>query len=146
MVVKVDFVGETHPVLNVGDFALGFMNSTMERKFREFSRIVCIDGTHGLTKYKGWELTTVLVKDETKAGFPVAFLISNRQDQIIQELFLGALKEKIGNLDTPTEVLMTDDDQKYHNAWIKIMNNIPKKLLCSWHVLKNWNIQGNNRV
>ncbi|KAL1497378.1 hypothetical protein ABEB36_008359 [Hypothenemus hampei] len=61
--------------LDVGDFALAFMNNTMERKFREFSRVVCIDGTHGLTKYKERELTTVLVKDETKTGFPVAFMI-----------------------------------------------------------------------
>ncbi|KAL1492214.1 hypothetical protein ABEB36_012696 [Hypothenemus hampei] len=62
-------LGEVHPILDVGDFALAFMNNTMERKFRKFSRVVCIDGTHGLTKYKGWELTTVLVKDESKAGF-----------------------------------------------------------------------------
>lgn len=71
------------------------MNDDMEEKFRKFSKIVCIDGTHGLSKYKGWELTTILVKDETKAGFPVAFLVSNRKDQLIQEVFLGSLKKKI---------------------------------------------------
>lgn len=142
MVVKIVIVGEAHPVLKVGDFALAFMNNTMERKFREFGALVCIDGTHGITKYKGWELTTVLVKDETKAGFPVAFMISNRQDQIIQEMFLGALKEKLGDINISTDILMTDDDIKYYNAWIKTMESNPRKLLCSWHVLKNWNIQG----
>lgn len=142
VLVKICIVGEVHPVLKVEDFALAFMNNTMERKFRDFGELVCIDGTHGITKYKGWELTTVLVKDETKAGFPVAFMISNRQDQIIQELFLGALKEKLGAINISTDILMTDDDIKYYNAWIKTMENKPRKLLCSWHVLKNWNIQG----
>lgn len=113
----------------------------MERKFREFSRIVCIDGTHGLSRYRGWELTTLLVKDETKAGFPVAFMISNRKDQKIQEIFLGALKQKMGE-DIKTEYFMSDDDVKYYNAWIKTMNNTPRRLICSWHVIKNWNIQG----
>lgn len=113
----------------------------MENKFREFGRIICIDGTHGLSKYKGWELTTILVKDETKAGFPVSFLISNRRDQIIQEIFLNALKERLGTT-ISAEFLMSDDDIKYHNAWVRTMGNVPRRLLCTWHVLKNWNIQG----
>ncbi|CAH0545956.1 unnamed protein product [Brassicogethes aeneus] len=140
-------LGETHSFLKVNDFALAFMNKTMEQKFREFNRIVCMDGTHGLTKYKGWELTILLVKDETKAGFPVAFMISNRQDQMIQEIFLGALKEKLGT-DAPisTEFLMTDDDVKYYNAWVKTMSNSPRRLLCTWHLLKNWNIQGKRKL
>lgn len=135
-------LGETHARLEVRDFAVAFMNSTMEKKLRQFGKIVCIDGTHGLTQYKEWELTTVLVKDETKAGFPVAFMISNRRDQVMQECFLHALREKLGGESIKTEFLMTDDDIKYHNAWIKTMGTTPRRLLCSWHVIKSWNIQG----
>lgn len=137
---ELKLLGENHAVLSSGDFVLAFMNSTMEKKLREFGRVVCIDGTHGLSKYKGWELTTVLVKDDTKAGFPVAFMISNRKDQVIQKVFLGALKERVGDL--RTEFLMTDDDAKYYNAWMETMGGSPRKLLCAWHVIKNWNIQG----
>lgn len=113
----------------------------MEAKLKAFGRIVCIDGTHGLTKYKGWELTTILIKDETKAGFPVAFLISNRKDQIIHEIFLTALKERLGTT-ISAEFLMSDDDIKYYNAWVSAMDSKPQRLLCTWHILKNWNIQG----
>ncbi|KAJ8913351.1 hypothetical protein NQ315_008741, partial [Exocentrus adspersus] len=141
-------MGETHPVLKSSDFAVAFMNGVMERRFREFGRIVCIDGTHGLSKYKGWELTTLLVKDETKAGFPVAFMVSNRKDQIMQEVFLGALKKRMDNVEGKvlTEYIMSDDDIKYHNAWIKTMGNNPKRLICAWHVIKNWNIQGRKKL
>lgn len=120
------------------------MNSEMEKKLKKFSRIICIDGTHGICKYKGYELTTVLIRDDTNAGFPVAFLVSNRKDQIIQEVFLGALKNKIGKVEA--EILMTDDDRKYYNAWIKIMEYTPRRLLCSWHVCRNWNLQGKAKI
>lgn len=129
VLVKICIVWEVHPVLKDEEFALAFMNNTMKRKFRDFGELVCIDGTHGITKYKGWELTTVLVKDETKAGFPVAFMISNKQDQIIQELFLGALKKKLGAISISTAILTTDDDIKYYNAWIKTMENKKKTVM-----------------
>lgn len=134
-------VGEHHSQLRDKDFAVAFMNSTMEQKFREFGRTICIDGTHGLTRYKGWELTILLVKDDSKAGFPVAFMVSNRKDQVMQEVFLSALKLRLGT-NVVTEFMMSDDDIKYHNAWMKVMDNTPRRLLCSWHVTKNWNIQG----
>jgi hypothetical protein len=68
------------------DFAVGYMNSIMEKKLRDHKRIICIDGTHG-TNRKEYELTRVLVKDDENMGFPVAFLVSNRRDQTIQEVF-----------------------------------------------------------
>lgn len=70
------------------DFALGFMNSIMEDKLRKFPNIICIDGTHGTNK-RGMDLTILLIKDDRNAGFPVAFLLTNRLDQQVQEVFLG---------------------------------------------------------
>ena len=64
----------------------------MEKKLREFKRIICIDGTHG-TNRRNWDLTVVLVKDENNMGFPVSFLLSNRLDQAVQENFLGYSKK-----------------------------------------------------
>lgn len=72
------------------------MNNTMEEKLKEFGRIVCIDGAHGITRYKEWEVTTLLVKGDNNAGFPVAFMISNRKDQVTQEVFLSALRARLG--------------------------------------------------
>ncbi|XP_050312263.1 uncharacterized protein LOC126747569 [Anthonomus grandis grandis] len=41
---------------------------------------------------------------------------------------------------------MTDDDPKYYNAWVKVMGSVPRKLLCSWHIMKNWVIQGRSKI
>ncbi|XP_063921905.1 uncharacterized protein LOC135136511 isoform X1 [Zophobas morio] len=132
--------GETHDILKKEDFALAFMNSAMEDKLRNFTTIVCMDGTHGTNK-KGLDLTIMLIKDDRNAGFPVAFFLSNRLDQQVQEVFLGALRIKMQQ-DIKPEYFMSDDDPKYYNAWIKVMTNKPQRLLCSWHIVKNWNIQG----
>lgn len=41
---------------------------------------------------------------------------------------------------------MSDDDPKYYNAWVKTMGNKPRRLLCTCHVVKNWNIQGKKKI
>uniref|UniRef100_A0A6P7GCT8 Uncharacterized protein LOC114340624 isoform X4 n=1 Tax=Diabrotica virgifera virgifera TaxID=50390 RepID=A0A6P7GCT8_DIAVI len=78
--------GEEHDVLRKEDFAIGFMNKIMEDKLRKFPKIICMDGTHGTNKRR-MDLTIMLVKDDRNAGFPVAFLLSNRLDQQVQEVF-----------------------------------------------------------
>lgn len=71
-------------------------------------------------------------------------VICCRQDQIIQEVYLKALKTRVGEINP--EYFMTDDDGKYFNAWTKEMGNSPRRLICSWHVVKNWNIQGRAKI
>ena len=39
--------------------------------------VVCIDSTHGTNAYN-FHLTTVMVLDSNRQGFPAAFLYSNR--------------------------------------------------------------------
>jgi hypothetical protein len=41
---------------------------------------------------------------------------------------------------------MTDDDPKYFNAWVNVMGNKLRKLLCTWHVIKNWNVEGRAQI
>ncbi|XP_045460304.1 uncharacterized protein LOC123686531 isoform X2 [Harmonia axyridis] len=139
-------IGECCPGLRDEDFALAYMNGVMEKKLRDFKRIICVDGTHG-TNRNNWDLTIVLVKDEKNMGFPVAFLLSNRLDQTIQEHFFTALKSRLGE-SIQAEFFMSDDDTKYYNAWTKVMktDKEPRRLLCTWHVIKNWNIQGRSKI
>lgn len=105
------------------------MNNTMQDKLLNFSNIILMDGTHGINKYR-MDLTFILIKDDRGAGFPVAFMVSNRLDQIIQEVFLGTLKNRVKQ-NINGQYFMTDDDNKYDNTWINVMENRPKKLLCS---------------
>lgn len=116
----------------------------MKEKLDKFPNIICMDGTHGTNK-RGLDLTIILIKDDRNAGFPVAFFLSNRMDQQVQEVFLDALKNRMGH-SIFANFLMSDDDPKYFNAWVKVMDMKPKKLLCSWHVVKNWNIQGKKKL
>ncbi|XP_063914782.1 uncharacterized protein LOC135131139 isoform X1 [Zophobas morio] len=102
--------GESHPDLLDTDFAVGYMNEIMEKKLKDFKRIICIDGTHG-TNRMNYELTTILIRDEDNMGFPVAFLVSNRLDTLIQKVFFAALKEKLGHI-IEAEYVMSDDDPK----------------------------------
>lgn len=139
-------LGDSYLGLRDEDFAVGYMNSVMEKKLRDFKRIICIDGTHG-TNRKNYDLTIVLVKDENNMGFPVAFLLSNRLDQIIQEIFFRALKSRLGER-IEAEYIMSDDDIKYYNAWTLVMvtEQKPRRLLCSWHRIKNWSIQERSKI
>ncbi|XP_050503242.1 uncharacterized protein LOC126882376 [Diabrotica virgifera virgifera] len=136
--------GEEHDVLRTEDFAIGFMNKIMEDKLREFPNIICVDGTHGTNKRR-MDLTIMLIKDDRNQGFPVAFLLSNRLDQRVQEVFLGALKNRM-KTEIRADHFMSDDDPKYYNAWVNTMGNQPNKLLCTWHVIKNWNFQGKSKI
>jgi hypothetical protein len=91
------------------------------------------------------ELTIMLVKDDRNTGFPVAFFLSNRMDQIVQEVFFRAIKVKLQQEIKPS-YFMSDDDSKYFNAWVKVMDKKPRRLLCTRHVIKNWNIQGKTKI
>jgi hypothetical protein len=44
------------------------------------------------------------------------------------------------------EYLMTDDTPIYWNAWNNVMGTVPQRLLCMWHIKKNWAIQCRSKV
>ena len=71
------------------------------------SKIVCVDATHDTTQY-GFKLITLLVPDEFGKGYPVAHLISNRENEDVMKLFFEAVKERVGNLDV--NAFISDDD------------------------------------
>lgn len=132
--------GEVFPGLSDGDFAIAFSTNFMLLQLKNNPKIVFIDSTHNICKYSAIELTTLMVKDENGHGFPVSFLLSNRKDQKIFEIFFENLKRKTGELNV--QFFLSDDDIKFYNAWTTIMTYKPKRLLCIWHVLRNWHLQG----
>ncbi|XP_047103705.1 uncharacterized protein LOC124722613 [Schistocerca piceifrons] len=69
-----------HQELRSEDFVLVIMNRAQREMLSKYGEdCICIDGTHGLNGYD-FEVTTLLVLDELRQGFPCAFLISNRKD------------------------------------------------------------------
>lgn len=83
-------------------------------------------------------LTTLLVVDEFGSGLPCAYLLSNRADTAIMNLFFTAVREAVGVISA--NVFMSDDAPEFFNAWSAVMGPAEKQLLCTWHVDKNWRL------
>ena len=97
--------------------------------------IVCMDFTHGLNEYN-FDMATLLVVDDKREGFPSAFIISNRHDSVLLTIALNAIKNREVNISPKT--FMSDDDNTFYNAWRSVFEDVEKRLLCIWHVDKNW--------
>lgn len=111
------------------------MTTAQEQMLKTFGNdVICIDGTHGTNNYD-FQLYTILVMDETREGFPVAFMITNKGNEKILTLFIDKIKEQVGRIQ-PT-VFMSDMEETFHTAWAKSMGPT-RQLFCSWHVLKAW--------
>jgi hypothetical protein len=55
---------------------------------------VCLDATHGVTHYKGYQLVTVMVITDQGKGYPGAwFIISNETEEVLSVCF-QALRER----------------------------------------------------
>jgi len=70
------------PRLARSDFILCMQTITQRRFMLQFGcgNIVCLDSTHCTTQYD-FVLVTVMVVDDFVDGNPVAFMISNREDE-----------------------------------------------------------------
>lgn len=52
------------------------------------------------------------------------------------QLFFNAAKSKVGIIST--KLFMSDDAPAFYNAWLYVMGHVEHKILCIWHVDKNW--------
>ncbi|GFT25770.1 MULE domain-containing protein [Nephila pilipes] len=95
---------------------------------------ICLDFTHGMNAY-GFDLATILVLNDKREGFPVAFILSNRQDSKALSLAFVAIKEYVS---ISPKVLMTDDTESFSNAWRTVFGVPEKRLLSTWHVDRSW--------
>ncbi|XP_063913770.1 uncharacterized protein LOC135130334 isoform X2 [Zophobas morio] len=136
--------GEKYEGLHDSDFVLAYINKEMEYMLQTYGcNIICMDATHGTNPYN-YELTTILILDDENIGYPTVFLISNRKDKIIQEVLLTELKRTTSTISP--KYFMSDDTNIYFDAWTKIMGNSPQRLLCTWHIKKNWTIQSKAKI
>ena len=112
------------------DFVLA-IQTPLQADMRKLSnrRIVCVNGYD-------FNLITVVVVDEYGEGFPVAWCISNREDQFLLMNFFKALKENVGDLSPAW--FMSDLAEQFYNAWIAIFESKTHKLVCLWHVDRAW--------
>lgn len=109
-----------YPHLKIEDFILIIMNDGQKEILKKYgSDAICIDSTHGTNGYD-CELTTLLILDDLRQGFPCSFLISNRGDKTVVSIFFAFVKEHVGNLSP--KVFMSDMAETFYNSWLEIMS------------------------
>lgn len=119
------------------DFELALMTLPQRKLLQKLgSAKLCIDSTHGTNMYKFF-LTTLLTVTEDGAGMPCAYLISKRVDTETMVQFFEAIKKKANVIHC--KAFMSDDAPAFGNAWEQVMGPVQHRLLCSWHVMRNWN-------
>ncbi|GFU74847.1 MULE domain-containing protein [Trichonephila clavipes] len=124
-----------YPGMKAKDFLLVIMNASQKDMLKFYGiDTICLDFTHGMNAY-GFDLATLLVWDDKREGFPAAFILSNRQDSTALTLAFAAIKE---HTCISPRVLMTDDSESFFNAWKTVFGIPEKRLLCTWHVDRNW--------
>ena len=80
-------ISDQFPQLKEDDFVLIIMNDVQNELLQRFGeKCICLDSTHGMNSY-GFELTTLLVLDNSCQGFPCSFMFSNRTDTEMLEFF-----------------------------------------------------------
>ncbi|XP_053388439.1 uncharacterized protein LOC128551562 [Mercenaria mercenaria] len=122
--------------LNPKDFLLVFMTNKQKEMFQKFGeRILCMDSTHGTNSYL-FKLITLLVVDEYKRGYPVAFCVTNREDETTIKIFIESVHRRCP--ETVISYLMSDDDIAGFNAVRSVYGNNVKHYLCIWHVMNSW--------
>lgn len=131
-----DTTCKDHSGLKNQDFILAIMNSGHKDIAMKFGAdCICLDSTHGLNGY-GFEMTTLLVIDDMRQGFPCAFLISNRMDSEILEIFFNLIRKEVGTM-SPS-IFMSDLAENFYNAWVTVMGPPSNRLWCTWHVDHAW--------
>lgn len=109
------------------DFLLLIMNHYQKSMLEKFgSDVICIDLAHGMNAYN-FNLTTIMVLDDMREGFPCSFMISNRIDKKIFRIFFSQIKQLTGVIQS--NVFMSDMAKSFYNAWTVEMKPLNHRLL-----------------
>lgn len=126
---------ELHSLFKKEDFVLVIMKPEQIVMLQKFgSNVVYLDGTHGAPY--DFILHTLLIIDQYEEGYPVCFLITNRNDQIALQVMFSVIKDKVGSI--RPKAFMSDMQSSYINAWSAVMP-VPEFILwCNYHVTNAW--------
>ncbi|CAG9761475.1 unnamed protein product [Ceutorhynchus assimilis] len=132
---------DDHENLNSNDVVLILMSASQLDIFKKYgNNCVCIEATkEDLVSNDGenFKLHTLLVLDELEEAFPCAFLISNKLDVYVLQLFFEQIQLKAGKLFKP-KVFMSGLEEQYFDAWISVMDIPGKRIYSSWIVDQTW--------
>jgi len=85
-----------------------------------------------------FKLVTVIAVDDLGEGIPVAFMISNREDEVVLREFFAAIKCRLpSDVKFTASHVTTDDAPQYFHGWTSVFGPADKKL-CTWHIDRAW--------
>ena len=100
---------------------------------------IIVDSTHNTASVKNIKLTIITVLDSKQISYPVAYCISNKEDEKTIEIFFKIVYNNLNvNSRIKITTLITDDTLVYINAARRVFPNLCKHYLCLWHVEKNF--------
>ncbi|KAJ8965735.1 hypothetical protein NQ314_003941, partial [Rhamnusium bicolor] len=139
-----DLDGDYRELLE-NDFLLVIMNDGQLEALKKYgSDCLCIDGTHGLNAYN-FQLTTLMVLDDLRQGFPCMFAFSNRSDTYVMTVIFNVTKKLFCKEISP-KIFMSDMDETFYKAWCEVMGAVDVRLFCVWHVIKAWKKNLNTKI
>lgn len=133
---KQGILDDKYPELKEDDIIIIIMTPYQKEMLQKFGKnVIAIDGTHGMNTY-GFLLHTILVVDNYREGMPTCFALTNRNDETGIVVFLKEIKELMGTMKIRT--LISDMQETYFNAWLRVMDPPEFRLYCTWHVHEAW--------
>ncbi len=123
-------------VFEYDDFVLILQDESQKRSLEKYGcKSVAFDGPYGVYPYN-YVLHTMLVADAETDSVPVAYLVSNRSDQVVVDTFVRCVKDNVGTVSART--LITNMDATYPQSWCSIMAPPKFLLYCTRHVRNAW--------
>lgn len=130
-----------YPHLKRDDFALGIMTEAQTDMLKKYwSNCIFIDSAlQGISPYN-YQMTTVLVSDDFRQGFPCAFFIFNHRtsenNKVLLKTFFNCLKIIVGPIQP--KLVMTDIAEELYSAWFDVMGESFIHLFCKFNVNRAW--------
>ncbi len=123
-------------VLNIEDFVVVIMNKVQEDNLRRYGhKMVAFEGTGDANPF-GIVMHALLVVDVDFEGVPVAFILTNRNDRTVINIFFECIRQRVGLIRPRT--LVTDMWNSYYDSWISVMERPEYRIYCLWYVLERW--------
>jgi len=117
-------------------FCLALQTKEQSQMLSKFGgKILCADATHGLTKY-GYQLVSVVVKEDQGKGYPVSHLITSNVDSIVLTAYFKELQKR--NPTLKVKFAMSDDDNATRKAFKDAFGEDVRTMFCYWHLREAW--------
>lgn len=95
--------------------------------------VICIEDTHGMNLYN-FNLTTILILDDMREGFPCVFMINNRVDEAVLKILFSQIRALIGQI----EPICLIWPIVFFDACLVEMRQPTFRLYCTWHIDQAW--------